>query len=194
MILPVTSPSPKYCTSTLPSLFKRRLLVLAIHRRAGIDDVAQGGMIVAVDGGVLDHHFQDRRHGENIGDAVSARSAGTPRRYRSARSTAGWSARRARPAPIDARPRHATAAPPPATRRASVVPGIRSQRWLVTTKAIWPWVSTAALERPVVPEVKKNQQGSSYSTAALSNPRAGMRRYRLAHRLPRRRRPRRSAR
>jgi hypothetical protein len=32
---------------------------------------------------------------------------------------------------------------------------------LVTTKAIWPWVSTAALERPVVPEVKKNQQGSS---------------------------------
>ena len=50
----------------------------------------------------------------------------------------------------------------------SVVPGIRSARWLVTTKAIWPWVSTAALERPVVPEVKKNQQGSSYSTAALS--------------------------
>ena len=43
----------------------------------------------------------------------------------------------------------------------SVVPGIRSARWLVMTKAIWPWVSTAALERPVVPEVKKNQQGSS---------------------------------
>ena len=43
----------------------------------------------------------------------------------------------------------------------SVVPGIRSARWLVTTNAIWPWVSTAALERPVVPEVKKNQQGSS---------------------------------
>src|SRR6266480_697925 len=50
----------------------------------------------------------------------------------------------------------------------SVVPGIRSARWLVTTKAIWPWVSTAALERPVVPEVKKNQQGSSYSTPASS--------------------------
>src|SRR6266436_4690341 len=50
----------------------------------------------------------------------------------------------------------------------SVVPGIRSARWLVTTKAIWPWVSTAALERPVVPEVKKNQQGSSYSTLASS--------------------------
>src|SRR5258705_5300379 len=50
----------------------------------------------------------------------------------------------------------------------SVVPGIRSARWLVTTKAIWPWVSTAALERPVVPEVKKNQQGSSYPTPAFS--------------------------
>jgi len=36
------------------------------------------------------------------------------------------------------------------------------------TKAIWPWVSTAALERPVVPDVKKNQQGSSYSTSAAS--------------------------
>src|SRR5260221_1402950 len=50
----------------------------------------------------------------------------------------------------------------------SVVPGIRSARWLVTTKAICPWVSTAALERPVVPEVKKNQQGSSYSTLVSS--------------------------
>src|SRR5258705_6955268 len=50
----------------------------------------------------------------------------------------------------------------------SVVPGIRSARWLVTTNAIWPWVSTAALERPVVPEVKKNQQGSSCSTPASS--------------------------
>ena len=45
----------------------------------------------------------------------------------------------------------------------------------MTTKAIWPWVSTAALERPVVPEVKKNQQGSSYSTAALATLRAAMR-------------------
>ena len=50
----------------------------------------------------------------------------------------------------------------------SVVPGVRSARWLVTTKPIWPWVSTAALERPVVPEVKKNQQGSSCSTATFS--------------------------
>ncbi len=35
----------------------------------------------------------------------------------------------------------------------SVVPGTRSQRWLVTTKFIWPWVSIAAFGRPVVPEV-----------------------------------------
>jgi fatty-acyl-CoA synthase len=28
-----------------------------------------------------------------------------------------------------------------------LVPGIRSQRWLVMTKAIWPWVSTGALRR-----------------------------------------------
>ena len=47
---------------------------------------------------------------------------------------------------------------------AEVRPGIRSQRWLVTTKAIWPWVRTEAFGRPVVPEVKKNQQGSSRST------------------------------
>ena len=47
-----------------------------------------------------------------------------------------------------------------------VSPGIRSARWFVTTKAICPWVRTEALGRPVVPEVKKNQQGSSRSTAA----------------------------
>ncbi|MCV5968540.1 AMP-binding protein, partial [Lactococcus petauri] len=34
------------------------------------------------------------------------------------------------------------------------------------TKAIWPWVRTAALGRPVVPEVKKNQHGSSCTTSA----------------------------
>ena len=34
-----------------------------------------------------------------------------------------------------------------------IVPGIRSHRWLVTTKAIWPWVSTPALGLPVVPDV-----------------------------------------
>ena len=51
----------------------------------------------------------------------------------------------------------------------------------MTTKAIWPWVSTAALERPVVPEVKKNQQGSSYSTLRFLDACAGMRSDRLAH-------------
>ena len=62
-----------------------------------------------------------------------------------------------------------------------MVPGMRSARWLVTTKAIWPWVSTAALERPVVPEVKKNQQGSSYSTAGIIDIGACMGSDRLAH-------------
>jgi hypothetical protein len=38
-------------------------------------------------------------------------------------------------------------------RSSSVVPGIRSARWLVTTKAICPCVSMPALGRPVVPEV-----------------------------------------
>ena len=53
------------------------------------------------------------------------------------------------------------------------------------TNAIWPWVSTAALGRPVVPEVKKNQQGSSCSTAASGY---GLARdvARRAHRSPRR--------
>ncbi len=47
-----------------------RLLVLAIHRRAGVDDIAQRRVVVAVDGGVLDHHLQDRRHCEHVADAV----------------------------------------------------------------------------------------------------------------------------
>src|SRR3954467_4510616 len=50
---------------------------------------------------------------------------------------------------------------------ACAVPGIKSQRWFVTTNAICPCVRTAALGRPVVPEVKKNQHGSSYSTEAV---------------------------
>ena len=51
-------------------LFQRRLLVLAIHRRAGIDHVAQRGVVVFVDRGMLDHHLQDGRHGEHVADAV----------------------------------------------------------------------------------------------------------------------------
>src|SRR5690606_2633123 len=50
---------------------------------------------------------------------------------------------------------------------AQVLSGSKSQRWLVITKAICPWVSTAALGRPVVPDVKNSQQGLSLSTAAL---------------------------
>ena len=35
----------------------------------------------------------------------------------------------------------------------SVVPGIRSHRWLQMTYSIWPCVNTPAFGRPVVPEV-----------------------------------------
>ena len=54
----------------LAELLQRKLLVLAIHRRAGIDHEAQRGMIELVDRGMLDHHLQDGRHGEHVGDAV----------------------------------------------------------------------------------------------------------------------------
>ncbi len=47
-----------------------RLLVLTIHRRAGIDHVAQRGMVVAIDGGVFDHHLEDGRHREHVADAM----------------------------------------------------------------------------------------------------------------------------
>ena len=51
-------------------LVQRRLLVLAIHRRAGIDHEAQRGVIVFVDRGMLDHHLQNGRHGKDVADAV----------------------------------------------------------------------------------------------------------------------------
>ena len=116
---------------------------------------------------MLDQHLQDGRHGEHVGDAMRLDQPPGLGRRRSARRAAAPCWRAARhlgraewmPAPCDSGATTSEAS-------ASVVPGIRSQRWLVTTKAIWPCVSTAALGRPVVPEVKKNQQGSSYSTAA----------------------------
>ncbi len=51
--------------------FQRGLLVLAVHRRAGVDDIAQRGMVVAVGGGMLDHHLEDGRHREDVADAVA---------------------------------------------------------------------------------------------------------------------------
>ena len=47
-------------------------------------------------------------------------------------------------------------------------PGSKSARWLLTTKAICPWVSTAAFGLPVVPEVKKNHSGWWWPTCAGS--------------------------
>ena len=53
----------------LPEFLQRVLLVLAVHRRAGIDDVAQGGMVVRVDRRMLGQHLHDGRHREHVGDA-----------------------------------------------------------------------------------------------------------------------------
>ena len=46
------------------------LLVGAVHRCAGVDHIAQRGVIEAVDGLVLDQHLQDRRYREQVADAV----------------------------------------------------------------------------------------------------------------------------
>src|SRR3954465_14149333 len=54
---------------------------------------------------------------------------------------------------------------------ACVVPGIRSQRWLVTTNAICPCVRTPALGPPVVPEVKKPPRGGRPAGAGPWGPR-----------------------
>src|SRR3546814_12495694 len=48
----------------------RSLLVGAVHRRAGVDDVAQRGVIDAIDGGMEHHAGEDGRHGEHVGDAL----------------------------------------------------------------------------------------------------------------------------
>ena len=42
VMLPVTSPRPKYCTSTLPSFASATLLVRAVHRGAGVDRRSAG--------------------------------------------------------------------------------------------------------------------------------------------------------
>ena len=54
----------------LAQLAQRVHLVGAIHRRAGIDHIAQRRMIVAVDRIVPRQHGQDGRHGEHVGDAM----------------------------------------------------------------------------------------------------------------------------
>ena len=51
-------------------LLQRKLLVLAVHRRARVDDVAQARVVVTVHARILDQHLQDRRHGEQVRQAV----------------------------------------------------------------------------------------------------------------------------
>lgn len=69
-MLPVTLAEAEILHQHLAELLQRGFLVLAIHRCARIDDVAQAGMIVLIDGRMLGEHLQDRRHGEDVGDAV----------------------------------------------------------------------------------------------------------------------------
>ena len=61
---------PEILHQHLAERLQRRLLILAIHRRAGIDDVTQGGMVVSLRSRMLGQHFQDRRHGEEVGDPM----------------------------------------------------------------------------------------------------------------------------
>ena len=90
-MFPVTSPSPKYWTSTLPS-FLSVLLVLAVHGRAGVDDVAQRRVVVRVHRRMLGQHLDDRRDGEHVRDAP-ARDQPKPRRCRTDRLRAAPSSR-----------------------------------------------------------------------------------------------------
>ena len=151
VMLPVTSPSPKYCTRPVRAS-QRVFLVGAIHRRAGIDDVAQQRVVALIHRLVPRQHRQDGRHGEQVGDAVLLHEL--PRRLdvqtfagsstlAAPRATCGsaWM-----PAPCDS---GATTS----DTSCSVVAGIRSHRWLQMTYSIWPCVSMPAFGRPVVPDV-----------------------------------------
>ena len=61
VMLPVTSPKPKVLDEDLSEFLQRVLLVLPVHRRTGIDHVAQGRVIVRVDRRVLGQHLHDGR-------------------------------------------------------------------------------------------------------------------------------------
>src|SRR5215208_3333041 len=70
VMLPVTSPRPKYWTSTFPS-FRSACFVLPVHRSAGVDDVAQRGVVVPVDSGMLRQPLHDGRDREHVRHAPS---------------------------------------------------------------------------------------------------------------------------
>ena len=53
-----------------PQLPQRVLLVLPVHRRAGVDHVSQAGMVMRVHARVAAERIQDGRHGEHVADAV----------------------------------------------------------------------------------------------------------------------------
>ena len=53
-----------------PELLQRKLLVGAVHRCAGINQVAQRAVVVAIEAVMLDQQLNDRRHREQVADAV----------------------------------------------------------------------------------------------------------------------------
>ena len=59
---------PEVLDQHLSEFLQRVLLVLPVHRGAGIDHVAQGRVIVRVDRWMLGQHLHDGRHGEHVRD------------------------------------------------------------------------------------------------------------------------------
>ena len=97
-----------------PQLVQRADLVGAIHGRACIDDIAQRGMVMRVHRRVFDQQFHDGRDGEHVGHPPSLPPAPKVRPGQTSRPWAGWFSPHALLGSVDARPRHATRAPPQA--------------------------------------------------------------------------------
>ena len=157
-------------------LLQRLLLVGAVHRRPGIDDVAQRGMVETVDRRVLDQQLQDGRHGEQRSSPAISRPAARRRRTskRSVGSSTVFTPRATcaswwMPAPCDS---GATTSEASSLGRAGhQVAQVIGDDEAPSGHASAPPPSG----RPVVPEVKKNQHGSSRSTTAIGTVRPALR-------------------
>ena len=66
---------PEVLDQHFPELLQRVLLILAVHRGAGVDDVPQRGVVVRVDRRVFGQHLHDRWHGEHVRDAPALNQA-----------------------------------------------------------------------------------------------------------------------
>ena len=126
---------PEILDDDLAELAQCGLLVFPVHRRPGVDNEAQRRMIVPVHGRVLGQHFQDRRHGEQVRDAVfldqpvGFLDIEAIRRQQDRHGPRATWFNWCTPAPWLSGATTSDAS-------SSVVPGRRSQRWLVMTNAI----------------------------------------------------------